>query len=307
MRYDNEQIIEAYKQFGSVWKAGKHLGMAGQSVHERLRSIGYQIASAQWTHQELDELKTLAQEMTIGEIAHRLGRPYNGVAIKISRLGLGNRYGNKRKIKVPRTGEYTKARVKGYMDEIDSTGIKVSGIAKQNGFKVENLVKAIQKHYPEWWDAYSEANAAKPKTKCPYCETDFWPLSGRQIYCTRKCANDARVDNGYFGGRRRETIGLLEATCQLCGRQNVKGLSSHHMIGKENDPNNDYLIALCPGCHQIVTILGGRNFAGTSEVWESLIQLVLIRKHGADKDFRGIFCSVEIEPVTDTNIDTFTD
>lgn len=305
MRYDNEQIIEAYKQFGSVWKAGKHLGIAGQSVHERLRAIGYNIASAQWTEQELDELKTLAQEMTIAEIAHRLGRPYNGVAIKISRLGLGNRYGNKRKIKIPRTGEWTKVRVKGYMDEIDSTSIKISGLAKQKGFKVENLVKAIQKHYPDWWDAYSEANAAKPKTKCPYCETDFWPLSAKQIYCTRKCANDARVDNGYFGGRRRETIGLAEATCQLCGRQNVKGLSSHHMIGKENDPNNDWLIALCPGCHNIVTILGGRNFAGTPEVWESLIQLVLIRKHGADTDFRGIFCSVEIEPITDTNIDKF--
>jgi hypothetical protein len=79
------------------------------------------------------------------------------------------------------------------------------------------------------------------------------------------------------------------------------------MIGKENDPNNDWLIALCPGCHQIVTILGGRNFAGTPEVWESLIQLVLIRKNGADADFRGIFCSVEIEPITDTNIDKFTD
>jgi hypothetical protein len=299
MAYTNEEIINAYKQYGSVWKAGKHLGLAGQTVHEKLKAIGYKLASSKWTASELTELKDLAQEMTIAEIAHRLGRPYNGVALKISRLGLGNRYGNKQKVKVPRTGEYTKDKIKEYLHSIDNTGVKVTAFAKQKGLKTETLVGAIQRFDQPWWDAYAESHAVKPKTNCPYCQTEFYPLSHKQIYCTRKCSDEARTDNGYFGGRRRETIGLAERTCQLCGRENVKGLSSHHMIGKENDPNNDYLIALCPGCHQIVTILAGRNFSGTPEIWEALIQLVLIRKHGANKDYKGVYCAVDIEMLTE--------
>jgi len=155
------------------------------------------------------------------------------------------------------------------------------------------------------WANYTEKNAVKEKTNCPYCASEFWPLGHKQIYCTRKCANEARVDNGYFGGKRRETIGLAERTCQLCGRKDVKGLSSHHMLGKENDPENQYLVALCPGCHHLVTLLGGRNFTATPELWEGLIQLVLIRKNGDNPAFRGIYCSVEIEPIMDHNEDDY--
>lgn len=297
----NEEIIAAYKEFGSVWKAGKHLGIAGQSVHERLRACGYKLSGSTWNEEELEELKRLANSMTIAEIASRLGRPYNGVALKISRLGIGQRYGNKQVKRIPRTGQYLKEKITGYIRELDASGDKVTTYAKANGLDIEALANAIQRYYPDWWNAYAKRNAVKPKTECEYCKTPFYPLSHRQIYCNRKCANESRVDAGYFGGKRRNTIGLAEATCQLCGRQNVKGLSSHHVKGKENDPENDYLIALCPGCHQIVTILGGRNFAATPEIWESLIQLVLLRKNGHNPDFMGVFCSVDIEFITEGN------
>jgi len=56
----------------------------------------------------------------------------------------------------------------------------------------------------------------------------------------------------YFGGNRLNTIGLISKTCQLCMRKVEKGLSSHHIIGKEKDPENQYLIALCSGCHKLV-------------------------------------------------------
>jgi hypothetical protein len=75
------------------------------------------------------------------------------------------------------------------------------------------------------------------------------------------------------------------------------------MIGKENDPENEYLVALCPGCHQLVTLLGGRTFAGTAEVWESLIQLAMIRKYGSDPKMSGVFCSVEIEILSKDDVD----
>lgn len=297
----NQDIINAYLETGSVWKAGKKLGLAGQTVHERLKALGHKLPGSEWTEAEIEELKNLASQMTIAQIANRLGRPYNGVALKISRMGLGERFGNKQKKKLPRTGAFTKAKIEQYIAEIKQEQIKVTTFARKQGLGVENLVNAMQRFAPEWYESYCEANAVKPKTKCPYCEIEFWPLNHKQIYCKRKCAEDARVDNSYFGGRRRETIGLLDGICQLCNQHTPKGLSSHHMLGKENDPDNQHLIALCSGCHHIVTIVAGRRFAATPEAWEVLIQLVLIRKNGHDPNILGVFTSVDIEFITKEN------
>jgi len=300
-RHTNEEIIKAYQETGSVWRAGKKLGLAGQTVHERLQAIGYKIASSEWTDQEIEELKNLVNELTIAQIANRLGRPYNGVALKISRLGIGDRFGNKRKQKIPKNGKYTKSQLAEYISEIEEENLRLTKFAKQKSLNVESLIRAVQRHFPDWYEAYAEANAAKPKTACPNCDEKFWPQSARQVYCSRKCANDYRTDQSYFGGNRKNTIGLAEGTCQLCNRKPDKGLSSHHMIGKENDPENKYLIALCSGCHNLVTQLAGRGFAATEEAWEVLIQLVLIRKHGHDKAMNGVFSDVQIEFINDDN------
>ena len=63
--------------------------------------MGHKLPGSEWTEAEIEELKNLASQMTIAQIANRLGRPYNGVALKISRLGLGERYGNKQKRNCP--------------------------------------------------------------------------------------------------------------------------------------------------------------------------------------------------------------
>jgi len=301
-RFTNEEIIKAYQETGSVWRAGKKLGLAGQTVHEKLKAIGYKIPGAEWTDDEIEELKSLVSELTIAQIANRLGRPYNGVALKISRLGIGNRFGNKQKKKpIPRNGLYNKEKVSGYIKELQDENLRFSHIAARHGLNRENLSHAIQRHFPQEFEAYAKKHGPGEQKECLYCEDIYWPLSAKQQYCTRKCSDEARTDRDYFGGNRKNTIGLKDKTCQLCGNVTEKGLSSHHMLGKENDPENKYLIALCQGCHHIVTIVAGRRFAATPEAWEVLIQLVLIRKHGDDPNMRGVFCSVDIEFVNDEN------
>lgn len=297
----NQEIIDAYLETGSVWRAGKKLGMAGQTVHEKLIAMGHKLPGSEWTEEEITELKSLVDSLTIAQIANRLGRPYNGVALKISRLGLGQRFGNKQKKKIPRTGQYTKTKIDEYIAELNSLDVKVTAYSKMKGLKLEALVTAIQKFNPAWYEAYCERYAVKPKTKCPYCETEFWPLSHKQVNCSRRCSDQARVDYSYFGGKRRETIGLLEGVCQLCGQHKPDGLSSHHMLGKENDPDNNHLIALCSGCHNIVTILGGRRFVATPEAWEVLIQLVVTRKNGHNPDFVGVYTTVDVDLITTQN------
>lgn len=294
----NEQVITAYRDTGNVWKAGRALGIAGQSVHERLTHLGYDLPSRTWTQAELDELAALAGHVTVGEIARRLGRPYHGVATKLSRLGIGTRYGNRVKVKVPRGAGYDKASLKRYIREIDATNDLVSRFARRNRLGVEGLCQAIERHFPEWWEQYRRAHSDLAETQCKGCDLRFIPSNARQEYHSRACGSNKRRDDSYFGGNRSQTIGLAEGICQLCSRQVTKGLSSHHILGKENDPENLSLIALCQGCHKVVTLLAARTFVDDAGAWEDLIILAWLRRHGADVGF-GVTVSVSIEVETE--------
>lgn len=274
-----EQIIAAYRETGSVWKAAKELGMAGQTVHERLRAVGYPMLSRNWTEEETEELANLIRaQVTLSQIAHRLGRPYSGVACKASELGI--RSNRRRQKNIPRGAGWDKASTLRHMKALQQYAGKITQYARANGLSIDLFVHALQQHCPDLWAAYLQAHSDLPSKKCPYCGDVFIPTSGKQTYCTRKCANHARADRDYFGGKRRSTVGLAEGTCQLCERNGVKGLSSHHVFGKENDPENDVLLALCPGCHKCVTLLATRNFVDNETAWEALISLVWMRKNG---------------------------
>lgn len=297
-RFTAQQVIDAYQSTGSVWRAAKELGISGQSVHERLKAVGYPLAARNWTPEEVDELRSLVDHCTISEIASRLGRPYHGVAVKVSRLGIGSRTGSRRPVKIPRGAGYDKASIKKYAGQIDESGSTVHAFARRNGLGVEALCVAMERNLPDWWEAYRRAHSDLPEKDCPYCERTFIPSNSRQIYCSRRCGNTRRVDDDYFGGKRRQTIGLAEGRCQLCGRTSVKALSSHHMLGKENDPDNDFLIALCSGCHQLVTLLASRKFLEEAEGWQSLIELTLLRHYGNQEDVAGVETYVEIDTLT---------
>ena len=253
--------------------------------------------NSDWSDAEVEQLKALVNEMTIAQIANRLGRTYNGVALKISRLGIGSNFGNRVKKKPIKGIKYSKPKVAEYIELIERDSLSLTQCAKEFNLTPDLLSQAIRRHFPEWMDKYGSEKGVREKTYCPYCGDAFWPLAHRQVFCTKKCASDNRSDQSYFGGRRRETIGWADGICQLCNQHTPKGLSSHHIRGKENDPENEHLIALCSGCHNIVTILAGRRFAATTEAWEVLIQLVLLRKNGHDPAYKGVFTGVKINPV----------
>lgn len=301
----NEEVIAAYQATGSVWRAAKQLGMVGQSVHERLRALNYPLAGRKWTVDEDAELATLvANGVPLGEIAHRLGRPYSGVAGRASHLGIKSI--PKRNRKIPRGAGYDKASVEKHLRNLERSGVKVTRYARAEGLSVELLAKAIERNFPDRWQAYKQTHSDIPSKTCVYCETEFIPGNSKQTYCTRDCATAARSDRSYFGGNRRATIGLAEGVCQLCGRKEVKGLSSHHILGKENDPLNTELVALCPGCHQVVSHLGGRAFVDDPRAWEALIALAWTRRHGheihANPQSQVVYTEVHIE-VYDADLD----
>lgn len=274
-----QEIVAAYRETGSVWKAAKQLGMAGQSVHERLVAAGFPLRGRKWTDDEVAELRDLIENLVpLGDVARRLGRPYAGVAAKASELAIRSTPRSQRK--VPRGSGYDKASMKEHIKALWRYEGTITQFARSRSLAIEPFVQAFQRHYPDAWSDYTATHSVGERRVCPYCEEPFYPMSARQQFCTRKCQSDAKRDEQYFGGNRRNTIGLRAGICQLCGGERTKGLSSHHVLGKENDPGNVVLIALCRGCHQLVGQLAARKMVDDAAAWEALISLVWMRRNG---------------------------
>lgn len=97
-----EKIWQIYLVQKSVWKVGNILGLAGQTVYEKLKKAGYKLLRSNWNTDEINKLEsyyknTNSLDFDIKVIANILKRPYFGVAIKASKLGLSN--GTRRKSK----------------------------------------------------------------------------------------------------------------------------------------------------------------------------------------------------------------
>lgn len=89
-----EKLWELYQEHKSVWRVADIVGLCGQSVHERLQKAGYKLKGAKWTLEETQKLidyytKTNPDDFDIHELATLLKRPYYGIAMKASRLGVG--------------------------------------------------------------------------------------------------------------------------------------------------------------------------------------------------------------------------
>jgi hypothetical protein len=174
--------------------------------------------------------------------------------------------------KIPRGAGYSKAQVAsalGVMVAFDGNIMEAARVQKLNP---DLLALALQRDGIGGDYLRSQAEHLK---ECPYCARLFFPTNASQEFCRKKCSADARRDESYFGGRRRETLGLLAGICQVCAAQPEHGISAHHIFGKENDPDDEYLIAVCSGCHDLLTRLGRRVFGVPH--WEALITLASMR------------------------------
>ena len=95
---------------------------------------------------------------------------------------------------------------------------------------------------------------------CSVCKGRFSSMYERTVYCSKKCAGDARdikrglrVTFHYWVGLREFVIERDDFTCQDCGSFMMGvGLVAHHIRelykGGSNTPEN--LITVCSKCHK---------------------------------------------------------
>lgn len=207
------------------------------------------------------------------------------------------------KRKIPRGKGYDKAAVLGHLRKMAKDGISVTDYVKQAGLKLDTFMLAVTTY-----DCIRPLNRdliiGDPKLiveECVQCQDPYWPTKQGTKFCSSYCGGLYRKDQEYFGGRRNETIGLKEAVCQLCGRLVERGLSSHHIYGKQNDVANEFLLALCKGCHQIVSDLALKTWCGDDVKLAKLIWLAYTQRNGSEMlhlrkdEFRGWVVEVSFQ------------
>jgi hypothetical protein len=306
MRIELSTILETYERTCSIWKTGKELGIAGQTVHKRLRAAGHPIkGNRRWSEEEETELLSLIRSgVTAGDCADRLGRSFAAVTCKLNEKGISQYKTKAAQRKLKRGAGYDKASMGRHLKALETaTDVSITKYAFRHGFNVDSMVYALQKYFPERWTVYKVSHYGDIKEKsCLYCQVTFIPANGKQVYCTRICADHARKDANYFGGRKREAIGFRERVCQLCLKEGIASPHAHHMVGKKHDPDNRAMVCLCPGCHSIVGKLGNMSrLRGDASAWERLINLAWLEgatKEEAQKALDegwGIYSYVEIE------------
>ena len=119
------------------------------------------------------------------------------------------------------------------------------------------------------------------KKVCGVCEKVFTTNNRAQVYCSAKCNHAAESDQKYFGGLRSTAVGFKERKCWVCGKIGVRRMNVHHVVGRQN--SHQPLVALCAGCHQLVTYLGNRVFLEDAHKVADLITLARFQKGLEDK------------------------
>jgi hypothetical protein len=180
--------------------------------------------------------------------------------------------------KIPRGKGYDKAATLKHWKTVCKSGAFVPAYVKEHGLHLDTFMLAVMTYCPH----LVHPSQFPYNQVCEYCKEVYWPSRKGTQYCSKKCGNDASTDRNYFGGKRQTTVGLAEGVCRLCGRSVQKGLSSHHLYGKNNDPGNDHLLALCRGCHAIVSDLALKTWCDDPRALERLIVLAVSQRQGAE-------------------------
>ena len=245
----------------------------------------WHIATLSWTKKDLSLLKDyLSQGLSLEEISSKLKRTYLGIAHKAAAvLSLSERGG--KPLKIPRGIGLSKKEVLALWGPLKSWDKTWSGFCRRHKIDAVLSASAFSLYLEEDWPPEAERLGLE-KTACPGCAALFYRPKGKgRVACSTRCTGRIRRDSEYFDGMRMDAVGMAEGVCQICRTKPKRGLSAHHVLGKGNDPENKVMVALCVGCHQLVTDLSLRGFLFEGEAWARLIRLVLMRKYINLSDF----------------------
>jgi len=156
------EIREAYEETKSIWKAGKRLGMGGQSVHERLVKMGVKLRNPKFTDAEILLLKSsyviYRDAGKIAELATRMGREKTTICGKARTLGLTSPKHERRYYSIWKYMDEDTARV--IFEDFRNTRGTMGDYCRRKGLGELGFSRTMQRHFPDEWDAVIEAQEA---------------------------------------------------------------------------------------------------------------------------------------------------
>lgn len=274
-----KKVVAQFKLEKSIWRTALAVGCTGYEVIAGLETSGVDIRQGPLSSDEFDHIVSIyATNGDLWKTARAVGRPYHLVAYVLSRTGRVATGQKKKSWKIPRGVGLDKPGMKRLATELVNFNGNFLKFCTSRGLDPDVVNAAFWKYEPEAWTSYRDTSGKFQSYVCTYCGAEYLRSRKNKTTCSSKCDRTAATDLEYFGGSRRKTVGLLEGVCQLCRKHKESKLASHHVLGKENDPDNDVLTALCNGCHELITELARRSFLSDPSCWEDLINLSMVRK-----------------------------
>lgn len=95
-KVSDDVLLEAYSRIGNVWKVAAEIGLCGQSVHERLVTLGKINKINAFSEADKDillkEYKAFKSSGKLNELAARMGRTKQFICRQAKALGLTNQH-----------------------------------------------------------------------------------------------------------------------------------------------------------------------------------------------------------------------
>ena len=222
----DEELIAAYQDTGSVFKAGTRFGIHGSSVHERLHKLGVTKSPNIFTEEEKDRLRSeywiAAETGKLGELALDMGRTKPFICRQARELGLTNKRRQKVYLSVWKYVGEESARI--FFEQFKQSSLNLTQFCAKREFDDLGFATCMKKYFIDEWEHVIESKQIK----------QTWYRYGRQFeYRVR----DDLKSLGYFVMRSpasKTPIDLiavkpgvvLMVQCKTSGHLNPKGWNS---------------------------------------------------------------------------------
>ena len=159
----DREILTAYEKTKSVHKAGKLLGMYGQTVHNRLRKLGVCFRNRRWTTREkqilVEQYTRYRDAGRLSALAEKLTRTKHLLCRKARELGLTNAEGPKLWNRVWKGLPQPEA-VK-IFERFKRSSLGVGHFCARYGYDDLGFSRCMQSHFSDEWEHAIELKCPK--------------------------------------------------------------------------------------------------------------------------------------------------
>lgn len=198
-KVDPEKLRAAYDELGNIWKVGERLGVKGQTVYKWIKKLGIAVKKAKYSDSAVARLKAeynaAADAGKVDELARSMGTTADGLYVKASRMGMGNR-------SRPRAywavwAHLTEEQARNEFEKFKCQSLGLGKYCAANKIDDLGFSKCMKKYFPDEWEHVMEAKQIK-QTMYRYGRQFEYrvrdDLKKRGYFCMRSPASRSPVD-----------------------------------------------------------------------------------------------------------------